>query len=102
MDEVVGSIPTSSTITASAHIPQVTAPELLSCLRRIEARGALDTTHRAHQNGGQVFRYAVTTGRAERDPAADLRGALPRGADTADRANQNCGQIFRYAILSAN
>ena len=50
---------------------------MLSCLRRIEGRGALDTAHRAHQNCGQVFRYAVATGRAERDPTADLRGALP-------------------------
>jgi integrase len=55
----------------------IAAPELLSVLRRIEARGALDTAHRAHQNCGQVFRYAVATGRAERDPSADLRGALP-------------------------
>lgn len=61
----------------SRPVSQVTPPELLSCLRRIEARGALDTAHRAHQNCGQVFRYAVATGRAERDPAADLRGALP-------------------------
>jgi integrase len=56
---------------------EITAPELLACLRRIEARGALDTAHRAHQNCGQVFRYAVATGRAERDPSGDLRGALP-------------------------
>src|SRR5215475_1252341 len=46
-------------------------------LRRIESRGALETTHRAMQNCGQVFRYAVATGRAERDPSGDLRGALP-------------------------
>jgi integrase len=55
----------------------ITAPELLTCLRRIESRGALDTAHRAHQNCGQVFRYAIATGRAERDPSGDLRGALP-------------------------
>lgn len=58
-------------------IAEITAPELLQCLRRIEGRGALDTAHRAHQNCGQVFRYAVQTGRAERDPSSDLRGALP-------------------------
>jgi integrase len=58
-------------------VREVTAPELLAVLRRIEERGALDTAHRAHQNCGQVFRYAVATGRAERDPSADLRGALP-------------------------
>lgn len=58
-------------------IAEITAQELLQCLRRIEGRGALDTSHRAHQNCGQVFRYAVQTGRAARDPCGDLRGALP-------------------------
>ena len=58
-------------------INEISAPELLTALRRIEARGALETAHRAHQNCGQVFRYAVATGRAERDPSGDLRGALP-------------------------
>ncbi|CAJ0700596.1 tyrosine-type recombinase/integrase [Ralstonia wenshanensis] len=57
-------------------IAEITAPELLTVLRRIEGRGALDTAHRAHQNCGQIFRYAVATGRAERDPSGDLRGAL--------------------------
>jgi integrase len=51
--------------------------EILASLRKIEKRGALETAHRAQQNVGQVFRYAVATGRAERDPSADLRGALP-------------------------
>lgn len=58
-------------------IAQSTAPELLTVLRRIESRGAIDTAHRALQNCGQVFRFAVATGKAERDPSADLRGALP-------------------------
>jgi integrase len=49
---------------------------LLSVLRTIEARGAVDTAHRALQNCGQVFRYAIATGRARRDPTGDLRGAL--------------------------
>jgi integrase len=61
----------------SRPVGQITAPELLTCVRRIEGRGALDTAHRALQNCGQIFRYAVATNRAERDPAADLRGALP-------------------------
>lgn len=61
----------------SRPIAQVTAPELLRVLRRIESRGALETAHRAQQNCGQVFRYAVATGRAEGDPTASLRGALP-------------------------
>jgi integrase len=55
----------------------ITPPALLAVLRRVEARGALETAHRIHQNCGQVFRYAVATGRAERDPSGDLRGALP-------------------------
>ena len=59
------------------QIKSITAPDLLTVLRRIEAKGTLDTAHRIRQNCGQVFRYAVATGRAERDPSADLRGAIP-------------------------
>jgi len=58
-------------------IIDIKAPELLMVLRRIESRGALETAHRVRAICSQVFRYAVATGRAERDPAADLRGALP-------------------------
>ncbi|OGR05531.1 MAG: integrase [Deltaproteobacteria bacterium RIFOXYD12_FULL_53_23] len=58
-------------------IKSITAPELLTALRRIEAKGTLETAHRTQQNCGQVFRYAVATGRAERDPSGDLRGAIP-------------------------
>lgn len=58
-------------------IAEVKAPELLAVVRRIESRGALETAHRALANCGQVFRYAIATGRAERDIAPDLRGALP-------------------------
>lgn len=57
-------------------VAEVTAPELLGVLRRIENRGALETAHRALQNCGQALRYAIATGRAERDPSGDLRGAL--------------------------
>lgn len=58
-------------------IADLTAAAVLTTIRRIEARGRLETAHRALQNCGQVFRYAVATGRAERDPTGDLRGALP-------------------------
>lgn len=61
----------------SYPIADITAPELLQVVRKIEARGALETAHRALSNCGQVFRYAVATGRATRDPSGDLRGALP-------------------------
>lgn len=58
-------------------IAEITAPVLLASIRRIEARGALETAHRALACCGQVFRYAIATGRAERDPSPDLKGALP-------------------------
>jgi integrase len=57
-------------------IADIKAPDLLACLRRIEDRGAAETTHRALQNCSQVFRYAMATGALDRNPAADLRGAL--------------------------
>jgi len=66
----------------SKAIADLTAPELLSTIRRIESRGALETAHRALQNCGQVLRYAVATGRASRDISADLRGALPPAKET--------------------
>ena len=59
------------------NVGEIEPPELLGVMRRIEDRGALETAHRALANCGQVFRYAVATGRAKRDPSSDLRGALP-------------------------
>ncbi len=61
----------------SKPIIEVNAPLVLDALRRIERRGTLDTAHRAKGNISQVMRYAIATGRAERDPCPDLRGALP-------------------------
>jgi integrase len=58
------------------EVANITAPELLACLRRIEARGVIEIVHRVKQAAGLVFRYAVATGRAERDPSGDLKGAL--------------------------
>ena len=58
------------------QLGDIKAPELLECLRRVEARGAIETAHRIKQACGQVFRFAIATGRCERDPAADLREAL--------------------------
>src|SRR3546814_21026399 len=48
-------------------VAEVTAPELLAALRRIEARGAVETAHRARPLAAQEFRYAIATGRAERN-----------------------------------
>ncbi len=58
-------------------VGEIAAPEVLTVIHRIRERGARDTALRAMQNCGQVFRYAVATGRAQRDPTADLRGVLP-------------------------
>lgn len=57
-------------------ISEIKAPELLKVLERIQNRGAIETAHRALQNCGQIFRYAVITGRAEYDVSTNLRGAL--------------------------
>ena len=60
----------------SKPVHLVSAPELLALLRKIEARGAKDIPHIVRSICSSVFRYAIATGRAERDPAADLNGAL--------------------------
>jgi integrase len=58
-------------------IAEITAPEILTVLRRIDARGARYTAHKAKSEISQCFRYAIATGRAERDPCPDLKGAIP-------------------------
>ncbi len=57
-------------------IADITAPELLSVVRVVEKGGALDLAMRLMQASGQIFRYAIATGRAARNPVVDLRGAL--------------------------
>ena len=57
-------------------IADLKAPELLATLQRIENRNAIETAHRALQVTGQVFRYAESTGRVERDITQALKGAL--------------------------
>ena len=57
-------------------LADVTAPVLLGVLRRVEARGAVRSAHDLREYSGQVFRFWIATGRCERNPAADLRGAL--------------------------
>ena len=73
----------------SRPIHEITPPELLAVLRKIEFQGAVNQAHRVREICSLVFRYAIASGRAERDTAADLRGALkphaqmPRAAITA-------------------
>jgi integrase len=58
-------------------IATITPPDLLSVIQRIEERGAVETAHRTLGKCGQIMRYAIATGRAERDISQDLRGDLP-------------------------
>ena len=60
----------------SRPIAKLSAVDVLKVLKRIESRGIHETAHRTRQRCAQVFRYAVQTGRAERDPTVDLKGAL--------------------------
>jgi integrase len=60
----------------SKPIASLEAPDLLEVLKRIEAKGVIDTAHRTREVCGRIFRYAIATGRAKHDIAADLIGAL--------------------------
>lgn len=60
----------------SRPVAELSAPEFLRVARRIEERGAIESAHRIMQNCGQVMRYAIATGRSDRNPVADLKGAL--------------------------
>ncbi|MCL1893715.1 MAG: integrase arm-type DNA-binding domain-containing protein [Holophagaceae bacterium] len=57
-------------------IAEIKAPDILEVCRRVEKRGAIETAHRVKVVISQVMRYGIVTGRAERDPCPDLRGAL--------------------------
>ena len=59
-------------------VGSVTPPQLLKVMRRIEARGVVETAHRALRDSSQVLRYAVATGKANTNSALDLKGALRR------------------------
>lgn len=63
-------------------VSDLTAQIFLSVLRKIEERGAIETAHRALQNCGKIMRYAVSTGRVERDPTSDLKDALKTAKPT--------------------
>jgi len=57
-------------------VAQIKPPQLLEMARRVEARGVIETAHRALENCSQVFAYAIATGRLERNPATNLKTAL--------------------------
>lgn len=62
-------------------VAELSAPEFLRVGRRMEERGAVESAHRVLQNCGQIMRYAIATGRAERNPVADLKGAIASPAE---------------------
>lgn len=66
-------------------IAEITAPDVLEVIRRIDQRGARYTAHRCRGQISQIMRYAIATGRADRDPCPDLKGAIPpvRGGNFA-------------------
>lgn len=74
-------------------VDEITAPELLQVANRITDRGAIETAHRAMQYCASVMRYAVVTGRAVRNPATDLRGALPATRKTHHAAITDPGKL---------
>jgi len=78
-------------------ISRITAPELLAVLRKIEGR-TVDIAHRAKQVASAVFRYAVTTGRAEGDPSRDLAGALKVTSKTHHAAITDPEELGRLLL----
>jgi integrase len=60
----------------SQPISTISPRDVLAAVQKIEARGAIESAHRVKQLCGQVFRFAVATGLAERDVTVDLKGAL--------------------------
>ena len=88
-------------------LTEIEAPEVLATLRRIEARGAIDTTHRIKSIFSTVFRYAIATGRAVRNPAADVGVALKttvKGHHPAITEPKRFAQLMRdiYAYSGSN
>lgn len=82
----------------SRDIGTITAPELLLVAQRVEKRGAVESAHRVLQYAGSIFRYAIATGRAERNPVPDLRGAIAppvRGSFAAIREPKRVGELLR-------
>ena len=79
-------------------IDAITPAELLATIRRIEARGAVESAHRCMNYCSRIFRYAIATTRATRDITSDLRGAIPPSAPKNHAAITNpaeIGQLLR-------
>lgn len=83
-------------------VNEITAPILLAALRKVEARGAIETAHRAKQLAGQVFRYAISTGRSESDPSISLKGALATPVRTHFAAITDPAEVGQLYIAVNN
>jgi len=86
----------------SRPIHEIEPPEILNLMKRVQARGALESAHRVKQVTGQVFRYAVATGRATRDQTADLKGALPSHRKKNFAAIKDKGELASLLIAIDN
>jgi integrase len=80
----------------SRPIAEIDAPELLDALRKVEKRGAIETARRLRQYCGQVFRYAIVTGRLKYDPSADLKGALKSPGRTRGHMAMPLGEVPNF------
>ena len=77
-------------------VAAIEPPELLDVLRKVEGRGAHDITKRLREHCGQIFRFAIASGRARRDPSADLRRRTEgsaAGAASKDHVSQRASRI---------
>jgi hypothetical protein len=91
-------------VTAIAHIQtaqaKLVASELLAVLRKVEKRGALEIAKRLHQTVGQIFRYGIVTGRANRDPSVDLKGALKAPGRQAHHKAARTSKVSQLEMLN--
>ena len=83
-------------------IDEITAPELLDALKKIEARGAVETAHRVRSHCGQIFRYAIVTGRAQRDVSQDDSLARTDGFIKKGRSRSETMRMLQYLGKVAN
>lgn len=101
-------------VIGSRPISEIEAPELLAMLRKVESRGALEIAKRLSQTAGQIFRYAIATGRIKHNPVPNLKDALkptvkghfaaisiqelPAFLETLDRNDARLYALTRIAI----
>lgn len=83
------------------HVGAIDAPVLLDALRKIERRGTAHVSKKVRQHAGQVFRFAIGTGRAKRDPSADLKGVLKSPPRSKNHAALKAKELPNFFIKLA-